>query len=375
MSRPSSRNSPFVRSLIGTGTLGVPLAAILVVVVLGLGAVGSQLAINFLIALIAVAGFGIYSGNSGIMTFGHVAFVGVAAYASGLLTVPPAIKKQSLPNLPAWLLNTQLSLGAAMLIAIAVVVLVALLFGLPFARLSAGATPISTFAMLLIVYVILVGAKDVTRGSQTFYGLPSATTLWMGFGAAVIAIFVARLFRESVFGLRLQASREDELASRSTGVDVARLRFWAWVLSAAVVAVAGVLLGHELTAFSPKQFYIPLQFMYVAMLVVGGQATVTGAVAGALIVSALLEGARRLEGFLHGVTIFGYSLENVFGLQEITLSVLILAVMFWRRDGLFDFDELDDRLRFALRRRRVARQQAAVATTSATAEDSRSRIS
>ncbi len=368
MSRPFSRNSPLVRSLIGTGTLGVPLAAIVLIVVLGLGAVGSQLAINFLIALIAVAGFGIYSGNSGIMTFGHVAFVGVAAYASGILTVPPEIKRQSLPNLPEWLLNTQLSLGAAMLVAIAVVVVVALLFGLPFARLSAGATPISTFAMLLIVYVVLVGAKDVTRGSQTFYGLPPATTLWTGFGAAIVAIFVARLFRESVFGLRLQASREDELASRSTGVDVAKLRFWAWVLSAAVVAVAGVLMGHELTAFSPKQFYIPLQFMYVAMLVVGGQATVTGAVVGAFVVSALLEGARRLEGFLHGVSVFGYSLENVFGLQEITLGVLILAVMFWRRDGMFDFDELDDRLRLSTRRWRASKQRAALATSSARAD-------
>lgn len=363
MSRQTSRNNPLIRSLIGTGTLGVPLAAILVIVVLGLGAVGSQLAINFLVAMIAVAGFGIYSGNSGIMTFGHVAFVGVAAYASGLLTVPPDIKRQALPNLPGWLRDTQLSFGAAMVIAVGVVVVVAVLFGIPFARLSAGATPISTFAMLLIVYVVLVGAKDVTRGSQTFYGLPSATTLWMGFGAAIVAIFVARLFRESVFGLRLQASREDELASRSSGVSVARLRFGAWVLSAAVVAVAGVLMGHELTAFSPKQFYIPLQFMYVAMLVVGGQATVTGSVVGALVVSALLEGARRLEGFLHGVNIFGYSLENVFGLQEITLGVLILVVMFWRRDGLFDFDELDDRVRSAIRRRRESKKPPAVVAT------------
>jgi branched-chain amino acid transport system permease protein len=354
-----SRHDPVTRSLVGTGTLGIPLAVILLIVVWLLGAVGSQLAINFLVALIAVVGFGIYSGNSGIMTFGHVAFVGVAAYASGLLTVPPAIKRQSLPNLPDWLLDTHLSMGAAMAVAIGVVALVAVLFGIPFARLSAGATPISTFAMLLIVYVVLVGAKDVTRGSQTFYGVPSSTTLWIGFVAAVIVIFVARMFRESVFGLRLQASREDELASKSSGVSVARLRFAAWVLSAVVVAVAGVLMGHELTAFSPKQFYIPLQFMYVAMLVVGGQATVTGSVVGALTVSVLLELARRFEGLLHGLSVFGYSLEGVFGLQEVTLGLLIMAVMFWRRDGLFDFDELDDRLRTIFRRRRVSRSAAA----------------
>lgn len=358
MTRSLSRHDPLTRSIVGTGTLGIPLAAVLVIVVFSFGAVGSQLAINFLVALVAVVGFGIYSGNSGIMTFGHVAFVGVAAYTSGLLTVPSAVKRQSLPNLPDWLLDTQLSMGAAMAVAIGVVAVVAVVFGLPFARLSAGATPISTFAMLLIVYVVLVGAKNITRGSQTFYGVPSSTTLWVGFASAVAVIFVARLFRESVFGLRLQASREDELASKSSGVNVAKLRFAAWVLSAVVVAVAGVLMGHALTAFSPKQFYIPLQFMYVAMLVVGGQATVTGAVIGAFTVSVLLELARRFEGMLHGLNVFGYSLENVFGLQEITLGLLIMAVMFWRRDGLFDFDELDDRLRSGFRKRRSRRAPA-----------------
>lgn len=352
-----SAHSPVTRSLVGTGVLGVPLALVAFGAMLLMGPLGDQLAINFLISLVAVVGFGIYSGNTGIMTFGHAGFIGLAAYASGLLTVPPAIKAQALPHLPAWIRDVQLPLLPAMAIAMAVVLVVALLFGLPLSRLSSAATPIATFTMLLIIFVVLAGAKDVTRGSQTFYGLPPSVNIPMALGAAVLAIFVARLFRESVTGLRLQASREDELASRSMGVNVPRLRLVAWVLSAAVVAVAGVLLGHELTAFSPKQFYIQLQFMLVAMLVVGGQATVTGAVVGTFGVSVLLEGARRLETHLNGLTVAGFTIENLFGLQEITLGLLIIAVMFWRRNGLFDFDELDDRLRRLGGRRSAARTQ------------------
>ncbi|HEX5994875.1 MAG TPA: branched-chain amino acid ABC transporter permease [Jiangellales bacterium] len=340
----------------GTGLLGLPLAIVALSAMSLMGPVGNQLAVNFLISLVAVVGFGIYSGNSGIMTFGHAAFMGIAAYASGLLTVSPQIKRQALPHLPAWIRDIQLPLLPAMLIAMVIVLIVAVLFGVPFSRLSAAATPIATFTMLLITFVVLAGAKDLTRGSQTFYGLPPSVDIYVALVAALLAIFVARRFRESVLGLRLQASREDELASRSMGVNVAYLRMIAWVLSALVVAVAGVLLGHELTAFSPKQFYISLQFMLVAMLVVGGQATVTGAVVGTFLVSLLMEGARRLETYLNGLTIAGFTIQNVFGLQEIVLGLLIIAVMFWRRDGLFDFDELDEKLRL-LKMRRAARAQ------------------
>jgi branched-chain amino acid transport system permease protein len=273
-----------------------------------------------------------------------VAFVGIAAYASGILTMPPAIKEQALPNLIPALSQVELPLGLAVIGALVVVAFVALLFGVPFSRLSAAATPIATLAMLLITYVVLVGAADITRGSQTFYGVPPLTGMGVAVAAAILAILVARLFRESVPGLRLRASREDELAARSTGVDVARLRLVAWMLSALVVGLSGVLLAHNLTAFSPKQFYLTLQFALVAMLVVGGSTTVTGAVGGTFLVSLLLELARRAESALNGLAIGPIVLPQVFGLQEITLGLVILAVMYRRREGLFGRLEVDEML-------------------------------
>ena len=64
----------------------------------------------FLINLIAVLGIGAFSGNSGILSFGHVAFIGLGAYVSGLLTIPVATKASVLPALPAFLATTQMSL-------------------------------------------------------------------------------------------------------------------------------------------------------------------------------------------------------------------------------------------------------------------------
>jgi len=337
-------DDPIQRSLFGTGVLGAILAIGAIGVLVLLGPPEQQVTINFLVALVAVVGFQVYSGNSGILTFGHVAFVGIAAYASGILTMPVAIKEQALPNLIPFLAGIELPLGLATVGALLVVAVVALIFGVPFARLSAAATPIATLAMLLITYVVLVGAADVTRGSQTFYGVPPLTGMGVAVAAAILAILVARVFRESVPGLRLRASREDELAARSTGVDVAKLRLVAWMLSALIVGLSGVLLAHNLTAFSPKQFYLPLQFALVAMLVVGGPTTVTGAVGGTFLVSLLLELARRAEGAIQGLTLGPIVVPEIFGLQEITLGLVILAVMYRRREGLFGRLEVDEML-------------------------------
>ena len=353
LGRSFSLDRPVVRAVAGTTALGVPLVVLSAVVALLLGPAEQQVTQTFLISLIAVVGFQVYSGNSGIITFGHVGFMGIAAYAAGLLTVPAVIKAQSLPNLAPFLQAIELPLLPASLVALVVVTAAALLFGVPLSRLSAAATPIATLAMLIITYGVLVGAADITRGSQTFYGLPANVDLLAVLVVAIGAILVARLFRESVPGLRVRASREDELAARSTGVDVANLRLGAWLLSAVIVGVAGVLLGHTLTAFSPKQFYFTLQFALVAMLVVGGPTTVTGAVGGSFAVSLLMEIARRVEGALHGASLGGVEIAGIFGLQEITLGVLILLVMYRRRDGLFGRAELDEVV-LRWRRRREA---------------------
>ncbi len=350
--RHLSTDVPVVRALAGLTTLGAPLVVLTALIAIGLGPAEQQVTQNFLIALVAVVGFGIYSGNTGILTFGHAAFMGVAAYASGILTMDPIIKAQALPNIVPFLREIQLPLLGALLVALGVVAVVALLFGVPLSRLSAAATPIATLSMLMIVYVVLVGAADITRGSQTFYGVPPDVTIWLCLLAALGAIFVARLFRESTTGLRIRASREDELAARSMGIDIPNLRLVAWMLSALVVGVAGVLLGHTLTAFSPKQFYFTLQFALLAMLVVGGSTTVTGAVGGAVLISLLTEMARRLEGLLSGFTVGDFTLQGIFGLQEVTLGLAIIFVMYRRSDGLFGRLELDETL-LAWRRRRT----------------------
>ena len=321
--------------------LAVPLAVIALAAYVFLGRAPQGTVTNALIALVAVVAIGVFTGNSGVVSFGHVAFMGVAAHISALLTMSPALKASVLPDLPAALAAVEIGFAASLVVTTALVSLFALAIGLAIARLGGAAAAIATLGVLIIVHTILVGARDFTRGSQALYGVPQAVDILVALPIAIAAIAVGRWYRDSMAGLELRASREDEPAAQSIGVDVATRRLGAWVLSAALASVAGVLVAHNLGVFSPREFYFTQTFMFLVMLIVGGMSTVSGAVIGTVLVTALVEVLRRVE---EGPQILGIELPQVFGLTTIGLGVAIVVVLIWRREGLTGYREVDEYL-------------------------------
>jgi branched-chain amino acid transport system permease protein len=302
------------------------------------GASEQRIVIIFLINLIAVVANGLYSGNSGIMSFGHVGFMGIGAYLSSILTMAPAKKAMTLPNLPDFLMQAQMSLNEACLVSIVVVGLFALVAGVPISRLTGSAASIATLAFLVIVHSVLNGAKDFTRGSQTFFGVDRLVTLPSLLFWVAAAILVARVFRDMPAGLEVRAAREDELAAQAMGVNIARRRLAAWVLSAMMMAVAGAMIAHFLGAFSPKKFFFVDTFSILAMLIIGGIGSVSGAVAGTALVTIVMELARRLE---EGPILPALGLPQIFGLTQLALGLGILFVMYKRPGGMLGLAEVD----------------------------------
>ncbi len=305
------------------------------------GAASERILTVFFISLIGVVGIGIYSGTSGILSFGHVAFMAVGAYAASLLTLPVQLKVATLPNLPIWLAQLELGLLPATLIAVVVAALLALLIGLVIGRLEGSAATISTLGLLIIVHGIIIGWRDVTRGGQTFFGVPRETGIWTAAIGCMAALIIARFYRDSVSGLRLRAGRENAIAAAAVGVNVRRERLIAWVLSAAVMALAGALLAHFLGAFSAKKFYFHDTFLLLAMLIVGGMGTVTGAVTGAVVITVVTEFLRRLES---GFSLAGLDVPPIFGTTQIGIGLIILFAMFRKAEGLAGLKEWEERL-------------------------------
>ena len=297
--------------------------------------------INLFINLIAVLGMYMFIGTSGVPSFGHVAFMGIAAHLQALLTLEPTIKSMLLPNLPSWLAPVELGLWPAMLITVALVGVFAFLTGIPFSRMGDAATGIVTICFLAIIHNVLMGWETFTAGFKVIYGVPEYCGLWTAGGLAAATILVARLFRDSAAGLELRASRDDKTASQSIGVNVANRRLLAWVLSAMVMAVAGVLLVHFLTIVNPAQFYLGLTFSLIAMLIVGGLSTVSGAVVGTFFMTFVIETLRKIG---EGPVIGPVDLPQIHGLSTMGTGAAIMAVMFWKRDGIIAFFEIDERI-------------------------------
>lgn len=330
-------------TVIGILTIVLPVTIVALFAAFYLTGSSQRLITLFLINLIAVIGFGIYSGNSGIMSFGHVAFMAIGAYVAGLLTMNPTVQQSALPHLPEWLAGWGAPFLSALVIAIFIAALTAIAIGIPLARLSGSSASICTLGFLIIIHVVLVASGDITRGSQTFFGVPRVVNIWLALPCAIAAIVIARLYRDSNAGLKLRASREDEIAATSIGVNARWHRFWAWVLSAIIAASAGALFGHFLGAFSPKDFYFNLTFMLLAMLILGGISTVSGAVLGTATIMFIVEFLRKFEG---GVDIGPLQMPTIFGLTDIGVGLAILLVLYRLRDGLMGVRELDEKIPF-----------------------------
>ena len=105
-----------MQAIKGTITLALPLIALAIIAELFLPAALARLVTLYLIYVTAVVGMQIYSGNSGIISFGHAGFMALGAYGSALLTIQPAVISTSLPNLPEWLakIGTQYRFSGAL---------------------------------------------------------------------------------------------------------------------------------------------------------------------------------------------------------------------------------------------------------------------
>ncbi|WP_245473165.1 branched-chain amino acid ABC transporter ATP-binding protein/permease, partial [Mesorhizobium sp. M7A.F.Ca.CA.002.05.1.1] len=290
------------------------------------------------IMLTAVLGLQIFSGNSGIVSFGQAAFVGLGAYATGILTMPTALQRTALRDLPQFLAGYQLSFFAALAVVLALAVIVGLLTGTPLLRLSGSSASIATLAMLIIVYTLLVAGREITRGSQPFYGVPREVGLWTAAAVASMALVAARLFRETSFGLAARAAANDERGAAAVGVDQRTARLAAWVAGVVAAMAAGAMMAQFLGAFSPRDFYFDLGFTMLAMLIVGGMTSSLGAFAGVIVTIVLVEVVRRFEG---GGEVLGLHLPVLFGLTQGVLAIAMILVIWRRPTGLFGERELN----------------------------------
>lgn len=325
------------------------LPILITVLVVAFGSGAQERIVNlFLINVILVIGLQVFMGNSNVVNFGHISFMGIAGYMAAILSIPVAIKKTIIPNAPFDLATFQLGPIEAAVIAILLAMAIALIVGLVIVRESGISATILTLALLVIVHTVIANWVELTRGMRALYGVPMTINTWLVLTVAVLVIFLGRWFRDSSVGLQLRASGENLIAAESSGVNVRRLRLVAWVLSASIVAAGGVLYVYLIGSVSPKSFYFDTTLLTLAMLILGGMNSVSGAVIGVIVVTAGFEIIRYFES---SPVILGVKLPEFLGLTGFFLGLIIVLSMAFRPTGIVGTDEIDE----VVRRRRQLR--------------------
>lgn len=306
------------------------------------GTGGERLAIATVVNVILVVSIGLFVGNSGVESFGHVAFAAIGAYAMAILTTDPLVKRTRIPDAPLGLAEVHLGVWQGALLALLLVAIVAVLIGFVLKRMSGISATIVTLALLIVVNGVLNNWVSITGGAEAFYGIPAVMTLPIALGIMLVVLFVAGAFRSSPMGLQLQASRDDELAAGAMGVNTGGLRWVSFVLSAVGAGAGGIVLALLLGTITPKDFYLTLTFITIAMLMLGGKRSTSGAVLGVVIITIGNEVFRWIGD---GPTVGTMTFPQLPGFSNLFLGLVIIVMMIARPKGLLGDWEIDDVLR------------------------------
>ncbi len=292
-----------------------------------------------LVNFIAVLGLNVQWGFAGLFNVGVAGFVGIGAYVSALLTVPPwhgapgpgHISGLGLPVLVGWA-------GAALASAASAAVV-----GVATLRLRADYLAIGTFGIAVALHELAANAQGLTGGPFGIAFIPHllATVppggLARGFLdlaitalAAGAAWFAIDRITAGPFGRALRALAQDEAAAASLGCDPRRLRIQAMALGAAAMGLAGAVQASLIGYIAPDNFVPILTFQIWAMLVVGGVGSHRGALLGALAVWGLWSAA----GGLFAAVLPPSMATGGASLRIVAIGVAIAASLLWRPRGL-----------------------------------------
>ena len=244
---------------------------------------------------IAVLGLNLLVGYSGQISLGHGAFFALGAYASAI-----SINDLGVP----YLLTLPL---AGIVCGIA-----GFLLGLPALRLRGLYLALVTLGLAIATPQIIKRADGLTGGTQGLSVDKVTAPAWSGLAddqwlyfvtlavTAVMFMLAAFLVRGRV-GRALVAIRDNEIAARTMGVDLARFKTGTFAVSAAYAGVGGALFTLPIGFLAPESFPLALSFAFLAAIVVGGLATIAGALFGALFIEFVPVYAADVDEALAGV--------------------------------------------------------------------------
>lgn len=208
--------------------------------------------------------------------------------------------------------------------------MVAYLVGLPLLRLGSDYLGIATLGFAIMVYTALQSSDLVIptmKGARGMVGIPRLTTWPWVFGALCVLVIMMRNLIYSSQGRAIMSVREDEIAAKTMGLDIAQLKATAFAIGGFFAGVAGGLYAHLYGFLHPSSFNMVKGFDPLIIIVFGGLGSMTGTVVASLLFALVIEGLRVIlpQGF-----------EDW---RFVIYPVFLLLIMLLRQQGLLGTTE------------------------------------
>jgi len=243
---------------------------------------------------------GLYVSNlSGQLSLGTAAISGIGGYLSAVLT-----SRLGLP-FPMAVLASMI-VGAAVCSALAVMTCRMEMFVLKLVTLAFGEA-----------VVVLAFNIEYLGGANSFTGITLHTNSWNSLALAITALLVALSMDRSPIGYIARATRDDALAAAAMGVSIRGIRTLTFMVSGAIIGIAGALQAHYILVMNPHDLSFFISLSVVIFLLFGGVQSVWGAILGAALLTVLPEALRFTNEFRH-----------------ILFGALIVAIVMLRPNGL-----------------------------------------
>ena len=298
---------------------------------------------GFVLAVGAI-GLNIVTGYAGQVSLGHAFFVGVGAYTAAYLSGDPDGRYLGLgiEFAPLWILAS----GVVAAVCGAIVApLATRLRGLYLAIVTLGLVFIGEY--FFGEWTELSGGTNVGRESAepVLFGndlTSSAGTYteeqklyWFFLVVLVIFAVAARNLARSRVGRAFAAVRDRDIAAGVMGVNLAKYKLVAFTISSFYAGVAGSLLFAVNGHFAPEQFNLLMSVQFIAMVLIGGAATISGAIMGAMLIAMLPRITSELPGLFGFISSRASEHPNIFEVEQILYGVLIIAFLIFEPRGLF----------------------------------------
>lgn len=283
-----------------------------------------DLACQVFLAAIGALSLMLLTGCAGQISLGHAGLLAAGAFTTGILF--------NEYRAPFWLtLPAAAAIGA----------LLGIIFGLPSLRLRGLYLAVSTLALYFVVSY-LGGEYESTRGfsSGIVIDPPRIGTIalkdprawyFVLLAAAAIAFLLCANLLRSRTGRAWQAIRAHETVAEALGISIASYKLLAFVISSAMASVAGALFAYYRGFVSVEAFSLYLSIQYVAMIIVGGMGSLSGALLGALFVTLL---PYAIEAALHKLPHAQSYADALFAVDYSAFGVVMIGFLIFEPLGL-----------------------------------------